>query len=125
MARPTKCRRICHMPLVQEFTPTGQLEDEPIILNLDEYEAIRLMDREGMSQQECSKRMGVARTTVQKIYETARRKVADALVEGRPLKIQGGDFQLCEGNDCLEQECFKRYGHGCYCGKHCCHHKQM
>ena len=62
MARPTKCRRICHMPLVQEFMPTGQLEDEPIILNLDEYEAIRLMDREGMSQQECSKRMGVART---------------------------------------------------------------
>lgn len=124
MARPTKCRRICHMPLVQEFTPTGQPEDEPIILNLDEYEAIRLMDREGMSQQECSKRMGVARTTVQKIYEAARRKVADALVEGRPLKIQGGDFQLCEGNDCLEQECFKRCGHGCYCGKHCCHHKQ-
>lgn len=125
MARPTKCRRICHMPLVQEFTPTGQPEDEPIILNLDEYEAIRLMDREGMSQQECSKRMGVARTTVQKIYEVARRKVADALVEGRPLKIQGGDFQLCEGNDCLERECFKRCGHGCYCGKHCCHHKQM
>ena len=54
MARPTKCRRICHMPLVQEFMPTGQIEDEPIILNLDEYEAIRLMDREGMSQQECS-----------------------------------------------------------------------
>lgn len=105
--------------------PTGQIEDEPIILNLDEYEAIRLMDREGMSQQECSKRMGVARTTVQKIYEAARRKVADALVEGRPLKIQGGDFQLCEGNDCLEQECFKRCVHGCYCGKHCCHHKQI
>lgn len=105
--------------------PTGQIEDEPIILNLDEYEAIRLMDREGMSQQECSKRMGVARTTVQKIYEAARRKVADALVEGRPLKIQGGDFQLCEGNDCLEQECFKRCGHCCYCGKHCCHHKQI
>ena len=99
MARPTKCRRICHMPLVQEFMPTGQLE--------------------------CSKRMGVSRTTVQKIYEVARRKVADALVEGRPLKIQGGDFQLCEGNDCLEQECFKRCGHGCYCGKHCCHHKQI
>lgn len=125
MARPTKCRRICHMPLVQEFTPAGQPEDEPIILNLDEYEAIRLMDREGMSQQGCSKRMGVARTTVQKIYETARRKVANALVEGRPLKIQGGDFQLCEGNDCLEQACFKSCGHGCYCGKHCCHHKQM
>ena len=69
------------------------------------FETIRLMEREGMSQQECSKRMGVARTTVQKIYEAARRKVADALVEGRPLKIQGGDFQLCEGNDCLEQEC--------------------
>ena len=105
--------------------PTGQIEDEPIILNLDEYEAIRLMDREGMSQQECSKRMGVSRTTVQKIYEVARRKVADALVEGRPLKIQGGDFQLCEGNACLEQACFKRCGHGCYCGKHCCHHKQI
>ena len=72
------------MPLVQEFMPTGQIEDEPIILNLDEYEAIRLMDREGMSQQECSKRMGVSRTTVQKIYEAARRKVADG-EQGNPL----------------------------------------
>ena len=126
MARPTKCRRICHMPVAREFVPSCQQEgDEPVILTLDEYETIRLMDKEGMSQQQCSVRMGVARTTVQKIYEMARRKVAAALVDGRILRIEGGDFQLCDGNDCLEQECFKRCGHGCYCGRHCCHHNQQ
>ena len=57
------------------------------------------MDLEGLSQQECSQWMEVARTTVQRIYENARKKLALALVEGRPLRIGGGDYRLCDGHE--------------------------
>lgn len=83
---------------------------EAIILNVDEFETIRLIDREGLSQQECGQYMGVARTTVQQIYTAARKKLADALVEGLPLRIEGGDYRLCEN----EEECFACPG----CWKH-------
>ena len=112
MPRPTKCRRVCHYPQTLEFRPT--VTDEalpPVILAVDEYEAIRLIDREGLSQEECSRRMQVARTTVQRVYETARRKLADAIVEGRALRIEGGDFFLCSGQSaqCSFTGCFKQH----------------
>lgn len=98
MARPRKCRRVCHVPLSQGFVPTGEeIPGQEIILTVDEYEALRLIDREGLSQKECGLRMAVARTTVQQIYAQARKKLADMLVEGRPLRIAGGDFLLCDG----------------------------
>ena len=64
---------------------------------------------ENLSQAECSEFMLVARTTVQRVYESARKKIADAIVEGRPLKIEGGDFWLCDGNSegCGNDRCFK------------------
>ncbi len=111
MARPTKCRMICRFPRNLEFTPSeGSAGQEPVILTVDEYESIRLIDREGLSQEQCSQRMQVARTTAQKIYDSARRKLADALVDGRPLRIQGGEYRLCSGGsrfcgmDCFKQE---------------------
>ena len=48
MARPTKCRRVCHFPKILEFSPSGKVDGEPIILNLDEFETIRLIDKEGL-----------------------------------------------------------------------------
>ena len=106
MPRPTKCRRVCHYPQVAEFRPTGTESDlPPVILNVDEYEAVRLIDREGLSQEQCSERMQVARTTVQRVYESARQKIASALVEGRPLRIEGGDFRLCDGRGCAQERC--------------------
>ena len=73
MPRPVKCRKVCHYPTTSEFLPTHEGQSpEPVILTVDEYETIRLMDREGLSQEQCSLRMEVARTTVQKIYESAR-----------------------------------------------------
>ncbi len=100
MPRPVKCRRVCGMPETREFVPMGGgCGKFPIELTVDEYETIRLIDREGFSQEECGQRMEVARTTVQQIYTTARKKIADALVEGRPLRIGGGQYRVCDEAD--------------------------
>lgn len=100
MPRPRKCRRVCHFPQTLDFVPVGNAEKQsPVILTIDEYETIRLIDLNGFSQEECSEYMRVARTTVQLIYATARKKLADMLVNGLPLRIEGGDYQLCNGAD--------------------------
>lgn len=103
MPRPRKCRKVCQMPQTQEFRPVGGSGDAvEIVLTVDEYEAIRLIDKQGFSQEECSTYMQVARTTAQMIYNSARKKLAEALVNGLPLRIEGGDYQLCDGK---EEEC--------------------
>lgn len=100
MPRPRKCRKVCHMPKVCNFVPVGQDENQAtVVLTVDEFEAIRLIDEQGFSQEECSSYMQVARTTAQAIYNTARAKIATALVEGMPLRIEGGDYHLCEGKE--------------------------
>ncbi len=117
MPRKVKCRKVCHYPQTLEFLPqNNSAEQEPIILTVDEYEAIRLIDRRGMSQEQCAAFMQIARTTVQRIYETARKKLADFVVEGRPLRIEGGDFRLCNGSstgcgcvDCFKQKLYEKY----------------
>lgn len=107
MARPTKCRRVCRYPENLRFSPESGKTNEPVILTIDEFEVIRLIDREGLSQEEAAAQLGVARTTAQKIYENARKKLADALVLGLVLKIEGGDFRLCNGTDttCPKRDC--------------------
>ena len=88
MPRPRKCRKVCCLPDNDGFVPVrGGEELTPIVLNVNEYEAIRLIDREGFSQEQCGEYMCIARTTVQQIYADARKKLADALVEGLPLRI--------------------------------------
>ena len=117
MPRKVKCRKVCHYPQTLEFLPqNNSAEQEPIILTVDEYETIRLIDRRGMSQEQCAAFMQIARTTVQRIYETARKKLADFVVEGRPLRIEGGDFRLCNGSstgcgcvDCFKQKLYEKY----------------
>ena len=117
MPRRVKCRKVCHYPQTLEFLPqNNDAEQEPIILTVDEYETIRLIDRRGMSQEQCAAFMQIARTTVQRIYETARKKLADFVVEGRPLRIEGGDFRLCNGSstgcgcvDCFKQKLYEKY----------------
>ena len=84
MSRPRKCRRVCSLPKVNEFRPAGSCEDW-VNLTVDEYETVRLIDREGFSQKECAGYMLIARTTVQQIYNSARKKLAAALVEGKGM----------------------------------------
>lgn len=110
MPRPTKSRRVCRYPETLLFSPPGGEAGEAVVLSVDEFEVIRLMDKVCLSQEEAGRQMGVARTTVQRIYETARQKIADALVDGHPLKIAGGDYRLCGGEDmgCPRQDCARR-----------------
>ncbi|MDD6022769.1 MAG: DUF134 domain-containing protein [Oscillospiraceae bacterium] len=111
MPRPRKCRQVCHFPQTLAFSPEEQSQEKtPVILAVDEYEAIRLIDKEGLSQEQCGEYMQVARTTVQQIYASARRKLAEVLVEGLPLRIEGGDYQLCDGDNtaCGRSGCYKQ-----------------
>ena len=108
MARPRKSRMVCHFPQTLVFRPEGISGDEtPITMTVEEYETIRLIDGEGLSQEQCSEQMCIARTTVQQIYAIARRKLACMLVQSRPLEITGGDYQLCKGENAACTQCFR------------------
>lgn len=98
MPRPCKRRRICALPQCRRFGGLeGQPGGEPLQMTVDEFETIRLMDLEGLTQEQAAGRMGVARATVQAIYNSARQKLALCLVQGRELRIDGGEYQLCPG----------------------------
>lgn len=99
MARPVKARKVCERPKANIFGPIDYVKREYIFMTLEEYETIRLIDYNNLTQEECAGFMEVARTTVQKIYEDARRKIADVLVNGKTLKIEGGNYRLCENID--------------------------
>ncbi|NDL68808.1 DUF134 domain-containing protein [Anaerotalea alkaliphila] len=98
MPRPRKWRKVCCLPDSNLYGPLGrtEMEKETITMTVEEYETIRLIDLEGLMQEECAQRMDVARTTVQRIYNDARKKLADSLVNGHILKIEGGDYKLYE-----------------------------
>ncbi len=97
MARPMKWRKVCSLPKRDKFGPIeGSMKEENINMTVDEYETIRLIDLEGFTQEECSKQMNIARTTVQGIYTEARKKLAESLVNGKILYINGGEYRLCD-----------------------------
>ena len=114
MARPFKARRVCSQPTIDVFGPLNQESETRVELTLEEYETIRLIDLLDCTQEECATQMGVARTTVQAVYNSARKKLADCLVNGRQLQIRGGNYRLCPesgnccGNDCVKRRCQKR-----------------
>lgn len=112
MPRPRKCRKVCCLPESIRFGPLDSLSnlDHSIHMKIDEYETIRLIDLEGFTQEECASQMNVARTTVQGIYNDARKKLAESLVNGKVLRIEGGDYQLCDGyaKSCSKGGCRKR-----------------
>ncbi len=88
------------MPQSNRFGPLDSPVNIQMFINMkvDEYETIRLIDLEGFTQEECASQMNIARTTVQGIYNEARKKVAESLVNGKVLLIEGGEYQLCDSN---------------------------
>ena len=93
--RRKKPREVFSLPENLGFRPIKDYEEkQTVVLTVDEYESIRLVDKEGVSQAECGIYMNVSRATAQRIYASARKKIADSLVEGLPLMIEGGDSQL-------------------------------
>ena len=90
MPRPVRCRRIERMPVYRSFSPDDTAPAERVRMTVDEFEAFRLLDDEGLTQEACAARMNIARTTVTAIYDSARKKIADALVHGKQLLITGG-----------------------------------
>jgi predicted DNA-binding protein (UPF0251 family) len=109
MARPEKLRCVAHLPNVGLFRPVGipanALQD--VSLSLEEVESIRLKDLEGLEQEECAQQMHISRPTFHRILELARKKLADALINGKAIQIEGGNFELPQrrfrcGNDGYE-----------------------
>lgn len=96
MARPVRCRRIDGYPEYWTFAPEEDAKETLVVLALDELETIRLIDVEGLNQSQCAKEMDIARTTVTAIYESARKKIADAIINGKRLEISGGHYRLKE-----------------------------
>jgi predicted DNA-binding protein (UPF0251 family) len=102
MPRPKCCRRVCGIPDKNYFKPRGipasQLEE--VELNLDEYEAIRLADHDRLYQEEAAARMNVSRQTFGRIIEGAHQKIADVLIHGKALRIEGGTVAIDEEPVC-------------------------
>jgi len=98
MPRPCRCRRIGRRPGKDYFKPRGiPLEAlEEITLQLDEFEAVRLADLEGLYQEEAAKKMGISRQTFGNIIEAAHKKIADAIVNSKAIKIEGGEVKVVE-----------------------------
>ena len=96
MSRPSKCRKICFVPGVTYFKPAGiplrMLEEN--CLSFEEMEAIRLRDLEHLEQQQCAERMSISRPTFQRVLSSARKKIADSLLAGKALRIEGGNYEL-------------------------------
>jgi predicted DNA-binding protein (UPF0251 family) len=90
MARPKRIRKVNNPPHFKGFMPIGLPEEHPVIVNFEEYEAIRLCDFSLTSQAEAALEMGISRPTFTRIYESARRKVAQAFVQGKPIVFEGG-----------------------------------
>jgi predicted DNA-binding protein (UPF0251 family) len=107
MPRPPRCRYVAQEPGVTYFKPRGVpvTNLEQVVLSVDELEALRLADKEGMYQDQAAERMKISRPTFGRVVETARRKVAEALVEGKALRIEGGNFKMAETRTFLCSGC--------------------
>lgn len=98
MPRPKQSRQVMTAPEAAGFKPFGRscMRRQPVILGLDEYETIRLLDYVGMQQAEAATAMNVSRPTLTRIYNSARQNMAKALVEGRPISISGGNADFAD-----------------------------
>jgi predicted DNA-binding protein (UPF0251 family) len=116
MVRPQKSRLVTIDPQINYFKPRGvpMVDLEQVQLTLDELEAMRLADFLGLSHEAAGKQMGVSRATFGRIVEQARRTVADALIHGKAINVEGGNYErvdpsvnrvfVCDHCDCRWEE---------------------
>ncbi len=100
MPRPKKVRKIRFNPDVTYFKPRGvplsELED--VALSLEELEALRLVDLEKMNQTEAAERMDISQSTLHRVLTSGRKKLTEALVEGKAISVKGGDYKMVRGS---------------------------
>jgi len=96
MVRPLISRRVGYKPEVSYFKPRGipMFDLLEVCLTVDEREAIRLADLEGLSHEQGGQEMGVSRATFGRILRNARRTVADAIINGKAISVQGGHYEM-------------------------------
>lgn len=96
MPRPRLCRRVGFRPDVTYFKPAGvrMFELEEVTLSMDEFEAVRLKDLEGLEQGECAKKMNISQPTFHRLVVAARKKIAETIVTGKAIRIEGGNFKF-------------------------------
>jgi len=96
MPRPIKWRRVAFMPEATYFKPAGipMRVLEEVYLSVEEAEAMRLKDMERLEQEQCAEKMNISRSTFQRVLGAARQKVADALLNGKAVRIEGGNFEM-------------------------------
>ena len=98
MPRPFRLRRVRFQPGVVHFKPAGvRLAGlQEVVLTMDEFEAIRLKDYENLDQTEAAKKMNISQPTFARLLDTARKKIAQAIVTGKAIRIQGGPFKMVQ-----------------------------
>ena len=96
MPRPRLTRRVFSEPNVNYFKPAGvrMAGLEEIALKVEEFEALRLKDLEEMEQEEAAEKMGISQPTFCRLVSSARKKVADAIVNGKAIRVEGGNFEV-------------------------------
>ena len=111
MPRPFCCRRVSGEPPSEFFKPVGVplAALEVVTMTVDEYEAVRLADLEGLYQEDAAQRMGISRQTFGRIIESAHRKIAEALVNAKALEIKGGEIELVNQREFLCSDCHHRW----------------
>jgi predicted DNA-binding protein (UPF0251 family) len=96
LSRQPLWRRVDSLPKINSFKPAGvplaQLQE--IRISIEEAESIRLKDLEGLEQEECAQKMNISRSTFARILLSARQKIADALLNGKAIRIEGGNYEL-------------------------------
>jgi predicted DNA-binding protein (UPF0251 family) len=113
--RPRIFRRVMFEPGVTFFKPAGARMRglEQVVLTVEEFESIRLMDHEGLKQTEAAERMKISQPTFQRVYESARKKVADAIVNGKAIRIEGGHYTFARRG-----RMHGRFGRGIHGGRY-------
>ncbi len=96
MVRPRRCRRVGFKPDITYFKPAGVRirELEEVVLTVDEFEAVRLKDLNEHDQDKCAKKMDISQPTFHRLVLAARKKIADAIVNGKAIKIEGGNYEF-------------------------------